>query len=143
MQLKENFLKNRQKYKSILFVLSKLRKHNIQQNENEIGDNTMDRIEQLLDNQNLENLNLNMEVKISEEKDELKNFDENDELLKDIECSLMLKIKKLFQEEKKKNILNEEEDNKEIKDKNNIDNITEELDIEKRDNIKINGNNIK
>ena len=143
MQLKENFLKNRQKYKSILFVLSKLRKHNIQQNENEIGDNTMDRIEQLLDNQNLENLNLNMEEISSEEKDELKNFDVSDELLKDIECSLMLKIKKLFQEEKNQNILNEEEDNKEIKDKNNIDNITEELDIEKRDNIKINGNNIK
>ena len=143
MQLKENFLKNRQKYKSILFVLSKLRKHNIQQNENEIGDNTMDRIEQLLDNQNLENLNLNMEEISSEEKDELKNFDVSDELLKDIECSLMLKIKKLFQEEKNQNILNEEEDNKEIKDKNNIDSITEELDIEKRDNIKINGNNIK
>ena len=143
MQLKENFLKNREKYKSILFVLSKLRKHNIQQNENDIGDNTMDKIEQLLDTQNLENLNLNMDEISSEEKDELKNFDVSDELLKDIECSLMLKIKKLFQEEKNQNILNEKDDDIEIIDKNNTDIIKDEFGIEKRDNIKIDGNDIK
>ena len=140
MQLKENFLKNRQKYKSILFVLSKIRKHNIQQNENEIGDNTMDKIEQLLDNQNLENIDLNMDEISSEEKDELKNFDVSDELLKDIECTLMLKIKKLFEEEKNQNI---DDNNNEINDINSIEINKEELNIEKRDNIKIEGNNIK
>jgi hypothetical protein len=139
MQLKENFLKNRQKYKSILFVLSKIRKHNIQQNENEIGDNTMDKIEQLLDNQNLENIDLNMDEISSEEKDELKNFDVSDELLKDIECSLMLKIKALFEEEKNQNI----NDSNDITDINNIEINKEELNIEKRDNIKIEGNIIK
>jgi hypothetical protein len=139
MQLKENFLKNRQKYKSILFVLSKIRKHNIQQNENEIADNTMDKIEQLLDNQNFENIDLNMDEISSEEKDELKNFDVSDELLKDIECSLMLKIKALFEEEKNQNI----NDSNDITDINNIEINKEELNIEKRDNIKIEGNIIK
>ena len=139
MQLKENFLKNRQKYKSILFVLSKIRKHNNQQNNNEIGDNTMDQIEQILDNQHLENMNLNMEDISTEEKDELKNFEVSDELLKDIECTLMLKIKKLFQEEKEQNILNE--DDKDIISEKEI--INDELNIEKRDNIKINGISIK
>ena len=138
MQLKENFLKNRQKYKSILFVLSKIRKHNIQ-NENEIGDNTMDQIEQLLDNQNLENMDINIDEISPEEKDELKNFDVSDELLKDIESSLMMKIKKLFQEEKNENTFNEGDNNIEI----NENNENNKLDIEKIDSIKINGNPIK
>ena len=141
MQLKENFLKNRQKYKSILFVLSKIRKQNSQLNDNEIGDNAMDKIEQLLDNQNLENMNINMDDITPEEKDELNNFDVSDELLKDIECSLMLKIKKLFEEEKEQNVLNEGDDN--IDDINNKDIINEELNMEKIDNIKISGNSIK
>ena len=138
MRLKENFLKNRQKYKSILFVLSKIRNHNIQ-NENEIGDNTMDQIEQLLDNQNLENMDINIDEINSEEKEELKNFDVSDELLKDIESSLMMKIKKLFQEEKNENFYNEGDDNNEI----NLKNENNKLDIEKIDNIKISGNPIK
>ena len=141
MQLKENFLKNRQKYKSILFVLSKIRKQNSQLNDNEIGDNAMDKIEQLLDNQNLENMNINMDDITPEEKEELNNFDVSDELLKDIECSLMLEIKKLFEEEKEQNVLNEGDDN--IDDINNKDIINEELNMEKIDNIKISGNSIK
>ena len=100
----------------------------------------MDKIEQLLDNQNLENIDLNMDEISSEEKDELKNFDVSDELLKDIECTLMLKIKKLFEEEKNQNI---DDNNNEINDINSIEINKEELNIEKRDNIKIEGNNIK
>ena len=142
MQLKENFLKNRQKYKSILFLLSKIRKNNLQQNENEIGDNNMDKIEELLNNQNLENIDLNSELINSEEKEELKNFDVSDELLKDIECTLMLKIKKLFQEEKNEDILNKEDDNNDNFDINNININDNELNIEKRDNIKIDGKDI-
>jgi len=85
MQLKENFLNNRQKYKSILFLLSKMRQHNLQQNENDIEDNTMNKIEELLNNQNLENIDLNTDIISSEEKEELKNFDVSEELLKDID----------------------------------------------------------
>ena len=51
----------------------------------------------------------------------------------------MLKIKKLFQEEKEQNILNE--DDKDIISEKEI--ISDELNIEKRDNIKINGISIK
>ena len=150
MILKENFLKNRQKYKSILFLLSKIRKNNTQQNNqnnnNEIGERTMDKIEELLDNQNLENIELNNEVISSEEKKELENFDVSEELLKDIECSLMLNIKKLFEEEKEQNNIDEEDikyDNNDINDKNDILNINNRgFNIEKRDNIEINGNSI-
>ena len=143
MQLKENFLKNKKKYKSILFLLSKIRKNNLKQNENDIGDNNMDKIEELLNNQNLENIDLNSELINSEEKEELKNFDVSDELLKDIECTLMLKIKKLFQEEKNEDIINKEDDNDDNCDINNININKSELDIEKRDNIKIGGKDIK
>ena len=111
MLLKENFLNNRQKYKSILYLLSKIRKNNLQQND--IEDNTMNKIEELLNNQNLENIDLNSDVISSEEKEELKNFDVSEELLKDIECSLMLKIKQLFQEEKEDDI-NEKNEHIEI-----------------------------
>ena len=137
MQLKENFLNNRQKYKSILFLLSKMRKNNLQQNENDIEDNTMNKIEELLNNQNLENIDLNSDIISSEEKEELKNFDVSEELLKDIECSLMLKIKKLFQEEQNDDIIEKADD---IKDKNNININKNELEIEKNNNIEINGN---
>ena len=140
MQLKENFLNNRQKYKSILFLLSKMRQHNLQQNENDIEDNTMNKIEELLNNQNLENIDLNTDIISSEEKEELKNFDVSEELLKDIECSLMLKIKKLFQEEQNNDIMENEDD---IKDKNNTNINKDKLEIEKNDNIEINGNFIK
>ena len=137
MQLKENFLNNRQKYKNILFLLSKIRKHNLQQNENDIEDNTMNKIEELLNNQNLENIDLNSDIISSEEKEELKNFDVSEELLKDIECSLMLKIKKLFQEEQNDDIIEKVDD---IKDKNDKNINKNELEIEKNDNIEINGN---
>ena len=135
MLLKENFLNNRQKYKSILYLLSKIRKNNLQQND--LEDNTMNKIEELLNNQNLENIDLNSDVISSEEKEELKNFDVSEELLKDIECSLMLKIKKLFQEEQNNDIMENEDD---IKDKNNTNINKDKLEIEKNDNIEINGN---
>ena len=137
MLLKENFLNNRQKYKNILFLLSKIRKHNLQQNENDIEDSTMNKIEELLNNQNLENIDLNSDIISSEEKEELKNFDVSEELLKDIECSLMLKIKKLFQEEQNDDIIEKVDD---IKDKNDKNINKNELEIEKNDNIEINGN---
>ena len=136
MLLKENFLNNRQKYKSILYLLSKIRKNNLQQND--LEDNTMNKIEELLNNQNLENIDLNSDVISSEEKEELKNFDVSEELLKDIECSLMLKIKQLFQEEKEDDI-NEKNDEK---DKNNIIINKDELEIEKNQHIEINGSSI-
>ena len=50
-----------------------------------------------------------------------------------------VKNKKLFQEEKEQNILNE--DDKDIISEKEI--ISDELNIEKRDNIKINGISIK
>ena len=84
-------------------------------------------------------MDINIDEISPEEKDELKNFDVSDELLKDIESSLMMKIKKLFQEEKNENTFNEGDNNIEI----NENNENNKLDIEKIDSIKINGNPIK
>ena len=140
MLLKENFFKNKQKYKSILFLLSKMRKIN---NENTIEDHTIDKIEQLLDSQNSENININLEEISNEEKEELKNFDVSEDLLKDIESSLMTKINKLFEEDKNDNnniYIKEISDKKnDIIDKNSTYN---ELGIDKIDNIQINNNSI-
>ena len=104
MLLKENFLKNKQKYKSILFVLSKIRQKNLGQNNEQQNEPSMDKIEELLESQNIEEININLDQISNEEKEELKNFEVSEGLLKEIEASLMLKIKKLFQEEKNGNI---------------------------------------
>ena len=127
MILKENFLKNKQKYKSTLFILSKL----IQKNKNNIGsdnnenDDCIDEIEQILERGNLENDNLK-DIS-NEEKEELDNFEVSENLLKDIESSLMLKIKKLFEEEKKDNL-------------NDNDNVND-IDEKKENNTNTNINN--
>ena len=142
MLLKENFLKNKQKYKSILFVLSKIRQKNLGQNNEQQNEPSMDKIEELLESQNIEEININLDQISNEEKEELKNFEVSEGLLKEIEASLMLKIKKLFQEEKNGNIYsNENDEKKNNNDSNNI-NSNNFLDIEKGENINIYGNNI-
>lgn len=142
MLLKENFLKNKQKYKSILFVLSKIRQKNLGQNNEQQNEPSMDKIEELLESQNIEEININLDQISNEEKEELKNFEVSEGLLKEIEASLMLKIKKLFQEEKNGNIYSNENDEK--KNNNDCNNIKSNnfLDIEKGENINIYGNNI-
>ena len=141
MLLKENFLKNKQKYKSILFVLSKIRQKNLGQNNEQQNEPSMDKIEELLESQNIEEININLDQISNEEKEELKNFEVSEGLLKEIEASLMLKIKKLFQEEKNGNIYSNENDEK--KNNNDCNNIKSNnfLDIEKGENINIYGNN--
>ena len=146
MQLKENFLKNKQKYKSILFVLSKMRQKK-QQSENnntniEQNETNYDKIEELLDCENIDNIKINLEELNDEEKKELQNFEVSEALLKDIENSLMLKIRKLLEDEKKGNITINENDDKDNNDNKNNNEIkfSNNLGIEKGANISIYGN---
>jgi hypothetical protein len=146
MQLKENFLKNKQKYKSILFVLSKMRQKK-QQSENnntniEQNETNYDKIEELLDCENIDNIKINLEELNNEEKKELQNFEVSEALLKDIENSLMLKIRKLLEDEKKGNITINENDDKDNNDNKNNNEIkfSNNLGIEKGANISIYGN---
>ena len=146
MQLKENFLKNKQKYKSILFVLSKMRQKK-QQSENnnsniEQNETNYDKIEELLDCENIDKININLEELSNEEKKELQNFEVSEALLKDIENSLMLKIRKLLEDEKKGNITINENDDKDNNDNKNNNEIkfSNNLGIEKGANISIYGN---
>ena len=117
MNLKENFLKNKKNFKSIIFLLNKMQKidkNNIDNNNIEIKDDFTNKIENLLDNENIENINIYI---TEEEKEEFENFEVNEEILKNIECSLMLKIKGIFQDEKMEN-------------NDNINHINEKYDIE-------------
>ena len=143
MQLKENFLKNKQKYKSILFILSKIRQKKI--NPNNMGNNqdeqNIDKIVEILDCENIDEINNNFENISKEEEKELQNFEVSEGLLKEIETSLMLKIKQLLEEEKNINInSNENIEN------NNIDNqeskVWNNLGIEKGVDISVQGNRI-
>ena len=146
MQLKENFLKNKQKYKSILFVLSKMRQKKPQSENNntniEQNETNYDKIEELLDCENIDNIKINLEELNNEEKKELQNFEVSEALLKDIENSLMLKIRKLLEDEKKGNITINENDDKDNNDNKNNNEIkfSNNLGIEKGANISIYGN---
>ena len=143
MQLKENFLKNKQKYKSILFILSKIRHKNI--NPNNLGNNqdeqNIDKLVEILDCENIDEINNNFENISKEEEKELQNFEVSEGLLKEIETSLMLKIKQLLEEEKNININNNENN-----ENNNIDNqeikVWNNLGIEKGVDISVQGNRI-
>ena len=149
MQLKENFLKNKQKYKSLLYFLSKLRpqnsnnpqKNNGEENSHENEPN-IDTIEELLECKSDEEININLNQISDEEKKELQNFQVSEDLLKEIECSLLQKIKQLFQQEKEDDININENNN--IHDTNDCINISKKncrvYDIEKGENININGN---
>jgi hypothetical protein len=149
MQLKENFLKNKQKYKSLLYFLSKLRTKNANNPQNNNSEeNThenepnIDTIEELLECKNDEEININLNQISDEEKKELQNFQVSEDLLKEIECSLLQKIKQLFQQEKEDDININENNN--IHDTNDCINISNKnfrvYDIEKGENININGN---
>ena len=153
MQLKENFLKNKQKYKSLLYFLSKLRpqnsnnpqSNNSEENTHENEPN-IDTIEELLECKNDEEININLNQISNEEKKELQNFQVSEELLKEIECSLLQKIKQLFQQEKEDDInINENTNIQDVNVNENI-NISNQnykvYDIEKGENININGNSI-
>lgn len=151
MQLKENFLKNKQKYKSLLYFLSKLRpqnsnssqNNNNEENTHENGPN-IDTIEELLECKSEEEININLNQISNEEKKELQNFQVSEELLKEIECSLLQKIKQLFQQEKEEDInINENTDINEDSGSININNKNYKVyDIEKGENINISGNSV-
>lgn len=146
MKLKENFLKNKQKYKSILFILSKMRQKNLEQNNDNntngstSNEDSIDKIEQLLECENIDNYNINLKEISNEEKEELNNFEVSETLLKDIETCLMQKIKKLFEEEKKE--YNGKDDNKvdKIDSENTEKIIFDKLGIEREINLNIFGN---
>jgi hypothetical protein len=166
MQLKENFLKNKQKYKSLLYFLSKLRPQNSNNPQNNNGEENshenepnIDTIEELLECKSDEEININLNQISDEEKKELQNFQVSEDLLKEIECSLLQKIKQLFQQEKEDDIninenanLQEKEDDINIIDKSNLHDINDCIninnnncrvyDIEKGENINIKGNSV-
>lgn len=144
MELKENFLKNKQKYKSILFILSKMRQKKIENIESNQTELNIDKIVELLDCENIEDIFTNYEnfKNLSkEEEQELQSFEINEGLLKEIETSLLQKIKKLLDEEKnfyiKNNEINVNTSKKKQKNK-----IWENLGIQKGVNINVNGSSI-
>ena len=153
LQLKENFFKNKQKYKSILFVLNKMRKQNpeltktksVDINTDE-GEKSIDEIEELLDKGENEEIKTELENLTKEEKEELQNFEVNEGLLKEIEVSIMMKIKKTFNEDKNNKItisnnninINEDMGVNEGKNKENVK-FYGDLNIEKEININIKG----
>ena len=96
---------------------------------------------EILDCENIDEINNNFENISKEEEKELQNFEVSEGLLKEIETSLMLKIKQLLEEEKNINInSNENIEN------NNIDNqeskVWNNLGIEKGVDISVQGNRI-
>ena len=85
----EKYLNDRDKYKPILYILLKI-------NEKKIK---IDRIEELLKSENIENSNFTEEEINKEEFEIIEKLEINDKLFKEIENSLMNKINEFFKQE--------------------------------------------
>lgn len=95
MSLKEHMSTNKKKYKLILYVLSKVRK-------GETTELNQENLSEALNNIDIENLNLEEEDVLSNtEKEELSNFQNSEELLKDIEEGILKQIAIHLEENKK------------------------------------------
>ena len=131
----DKYINNQKKYKPILYILVKI---------NEKKNIKIDRIEELLKMENIEN-NIFTEEEINKEEFEIiEKMEVNDKLFKDIETALMNKINEFFKQENivTRKLLNDEieEDEKGMNNNNNIGNInTNNINVEN----KINEENLK
>ena len=107
LKLKENFTQNKQKYKWVLYMLNKIK------NENNDNFTYMDKVEQILNDESINNEIDNNSM------EELKSFEVNENLLKDIEKSLTSTINNFFKNEENKDI-NEKNNNYSKYTNNNI-----------------------
>jgi len=96
VSLKQNLANNKKKYKLALYLLS-----NIRQGDTSI----LNRIEEL----DVDSIVFNDDMQISDtEKEELNNFKDSDVLMKEIEDGILIQIENILQNEKNKDIINEE-----------------------------------
>jgi hypothetical protein len=95
MESQENYLLNKEKYKPLLYVLTKV--------ENKIN---IDRIEELLEKKDVENIVFTEDEINQNEYENLKNLEVNEDLFKIIETALTKRINNFFEQEKKITIKN-------------------------------------
>ena len=89
MESQEKYLLNKEKYKPLLFVLTKV--------ENQIN---IDRVEELLEKSDVENIIFTEDEINQNELENLQNIEVNENLFKQIENALMNRINNFFQQEK-------------------------------------------
>ena len=95
MESQEKYLLNKEKYKPLLYVLTKV--------ENKIS---IDRIEELLEKKDVENIVFTEDEINQNEYENLKNLEVNEDLFKIIENALTKRINNFFEQEKKITIKN-------------------------------------
>ena len=95
MESQEKYLLNKEKYKPLLYVLTKV--------ENKIN---IDRIEELLEKKDVENIVFTEDEINQNEYENLKNLEVNEDLFKIIETALTKRINNFFEQEKKITIKN-------------------------------------
>ena len=138
MESQEKYLLNKEKYKPLLFVLTKV--------ENQIN---IDRVEELLEKSDVENIIFTEDEINQNELENLQNIEVNENLFKQIENALMNRINNFFQQEKitTQKILTErdrdyESTKEEAKNENNI-NIKDDNKDKEENNNKDKGENLK
>ena len=135
LMLKENLGKNKKKYKLILYLLSKIRKGE----KKNIDENV---IEEIINNVNLEEIDFNEENISITEKEELENFESSDKLLNEIELTLTKQINNFFKEieENKNDDDNNNNINNDIENNNNNINVINDNDT--NEEVKVNNFNL-
>ena len=138
MESQEKYLLNKEKYKPLLFVLTKV--------ENQIN---IDRVEELLKKSDVENIIFTEDEINQNEFENLQNIEVNENLFKQIENALMNRINNFFQQEKitTQKILTErdsdyESTKEETQNENNI-NIKDDNKDKEDNNNKDKGENLK
>ena len=138
MESQEKYLLNKEKYKPLLFVLTKV--------ENQIN---IDRVEELLKKTDVENIIFTEDEINQNEFENLQNIEVNENLFKQIENALMNRINNFFQQEKitTQKILTErdsdyESTKEETQNENNI-NIKDDNKDKEDNNNKDKGENLK
>jgi len=138
MESQEKYLLNKEKYKPLLFVLTKV--------ENQIN---IDRVEELLKKNDVENIIFTEDEINQNEFENLQNIEVNENLFKQIENALMNRINNFFQQEKitTQKILTErdsdyESTKEETQNENNI-NIKDDNKDKEDNNNKDKGENLK
>lgn len=96
VQLKETMNMNKKKYKTILYLLNKVR-------NGELESINQDSVEGVIQEIDLENMDLKDYPLTETEQTELENFDNTDEVLKEIEGSMLKQIEEIFRQNNSNN----------------------------------------
>lgn len=140
MTLKENLIKNRNYYKAIIFLLSRMRNEENSNIDNRVILTQIINSGELELIMNNENFQINFDV-TEQERNDWNNFSELDNLLKEIEIGLLNQVNEIFNEKANEEYENSEEEyNEERNDNNPLNNDTNQNFYEE-DNI-VNDENI-